>query len=338
MLPEENVCARNSRIRMIISGSAANERRYGRVKLEERLSSAETHLNVLEQDTRRIVSEQLERLAANTQKGGPEDDNLDSTLKSEAESLKRAGQLHQKMHRSCVELADEIETNAQIDFEEKKNKHFAQGITFYKLFWIFFIGCFAGVVVEVLWCIITRGHYESRVGLIYGPFNPVYGLGAWALSAALYRYRNRNPIFSFVGGFLIGSVIEYVCSWAQETVFGSTSWDYSNMPFNLNGRICLAYSLFWGVLGVLWIKELYPRAAKWILKIPNKIGKPLTWVLLVFMIFDCIMSAATVLRWVERRAGEAPDSAFEAWMDTHYPDARMQKIFANLEFVEDAAE
>ena len=137
---------------------------------------------------------------------------------------------------------------------------------------------------------------------------------------------------------MIGSVIEYLCSWVQETVFGSTSWDYSAMPFNLNGRICLLYSLFWGVLGILWIKEFYPRAAKWILKIPNKIGKPLTWVLLVFMIFNCFMTAATVLRWTERRAGEPADSAFELWMDDHYPDTRMQKIFANLEFVEDAAE
>ena len=331
------------------------------MKLEERLSAMETHLTVLERDSKRIVSEQLERLASDTQEGVFEESGLGATLKSEAESLKRAGELHQKLHRSCAELADEIETqlresrlydkrssrahliqpaptNAQIDFEAKKTRHFAQGITFYKLFWIFFIGCFAGVVVEVLWCFITRGHYESRVGLIYGPLNPVYGLGAWALSAALYRYRNRNPIFSFIGGFFIGSIIEYLCSWFQETVFGSTSWDYSAMPFNLNGRICLVYSLFWGVLGILWIKEFYPRAAKWILKIPNKIGKPLTWVLLVFMIFNCFMTAATVLRWTERRAGEPADSAFEVWMDNHYPDARMQKIFANLEFVEDAAE
>lgn len=343
-------------------GSKQKERGYRRVKLEDRLLSSETHLTVLEQDTKRIVSEQLERLAANTEKGSLEEEgDLGRTLKSEAESLKRAGQLHQKLHRSCVELADEIDTqlresyhydekmmrsrlikpaptNAQIDFEEKKSKHFAQGITFYKLFWIFFIGCFAGVVVEVLWCVITRGHYESRAGLIYGPFNPVYGLGAWALSAALYRYRNRNPIFSFIGGFIIGSVIEYLCSWVQETVFGSTSWDYSNMPFNLNGRICLLYSLFWGVLGVLWIKEFYPRAAKWILKIPNKIGKPLTWVLLVFMVFNCFMSAATVLRWIDRRAGDPADNAFEEWMDVHYPDMRMQKIFSNLEFVENTTE
>ena len=200
---------------------------------------------------------------------------------------------------------------------------------------MFFIGSFLGVVVEVLWCILTRGHYESRVGLIYGPFNLVYGVGTWALSAALYRFRNRSPILSFVGGFVVGSVIEYFCSWFQETVFGSTSWDYSHMPFNINGRICLVYSLFWGVLGVLWIKDFYPRMAEWILKIPNKVGKPLTWVLLVFMIFNSVMTAATVLRWMERREGHAAESGWEEWLDNRYPDERMQKIFPNMKFLDE---
>lgn len=68
-------------------------------------------------------------------------------------------------------------------------------MTFYKLFWVFFIGCFAGVVLETIYCLIQRGHYESRVGLIYGPFNLVYGIGALCLSGALYQFRNRGRVF-----------------------------------------------------------------------------------------------------------------------------------------------
>ena len=208
-------------------------------------------------------------------------------------------------------------------------------MTFYKLFWVFFIGCFAGVVLETIYCLIQRGHYESRVGLIYGPFNLVYGIGALCLSGALYQFRNRGRAFSFVGGFVVGSVVEYACSWFQEVCFGSTSWDYSNMPYNLNGRICLLYSIFWGILGIFWIKDIYPRMAKWILKIPNKVGKPLTWVLLVFMVFNSVMTLFTSLRWTARREGIEPRNAFEAYLDEHYPDERMQKIFANAEFTED---
>lgn len=256
-------------------------------------------------------------------------------LIDEVETRLKETEQYDRKKKKKVRILPPAPTNAQIDYREKQEAHFAQGMTFYKLFWVFFIGCFAGVVLETIYCLIQRGHYESRVGLIYGPFNLVYGIGALCLSGALYQFRNRGRVFSFVGGFVVGSVVEYACSWFQEVCFGSTSWDYSNMPYNLNGRICLLYSIFWGILGIFWIKDIYPRMAKWILKIPNKVGKPLTWVLLVFMVFNSVMTLFTSLRWTARREGVEPRNAFEAYLDEHYPDERMQKIFANAEFTED---
>ena len=234
--------------------------------------------------------------------------------------------------RAKKHIMNPAPTNAQIDAAEKRMRHFAQGKSFYKLFWVFFIGCFAGVIVERIWCFIRNGTIEPRVALIYGPFNPVYGIGAWALTLALYPFRNRSKFLSFLGGMVIGSVVEYVCSFVQEMLTGSVSWDYSHLPFNLNGRICLLYSIYWGVLGVIWIKELYPRLAKAILKIPNKIGKPLTMGLVVFMVFDCVMSSLCVLRWMERREGVPPSNGLEAYFDEHYPDERMQALYSNLVF------
>ena len=256
-------------------------------------------------------------------------------LIDEVETRLKETEQYDRRKKKKVRILPPAPTNAQIDYREKQEAHFAQGMTFYKLFWVFFIGCFAGVMLETIYCLIQRGHYESRVGLIYGPFNLVYGIGALCLSGALYQFRNRGRVFSFVGGFVVGSVVEYACSWFQEVYFGSTSWDYSNMPYNLNGRICLLYSIFWGILGIFWIKDIYPRMAKWILKIPNKVGKPLTWVLLVFMVFNSVMTLFTSLRWTARREGIEPRNAFEAYLDEHYPDERMQKIFANAEFTED---
>lgn len=256
-------------------------------------------------------------------------------LIDEVETRLRETEQYDRRKKKKVRILPPAPTNAQIDYREKQEAHFAQGMTFYKLFWVFFIGCFAGVVLETIYCLIQRGHYESRVGLIYGPFNLVYGIGALCLSGALYRFRNRGRVFSFAGGFVVGSVVEYACSWFQEVCFGSTSWDYSNMPYNINGRICLLYSIFWGILGIFWIKDIYPRMAKWILKIPNKIGKPLTWALLVFMVFNSVMTLFTSLRWTARREGVPAANAFEAYLDKHYPDERMQKIFANAEFTED---
>jgi len=225
-------------------------------------------------------------------------------------------------------------TNAQIDAAEKRLLHFAQGKSFYKLFWVFFIGCFAGVIVERLWALIRYGMLEPRVGLVYGPFNLVYGIGAWALTMALYPLRNRSRIFSFLGGMIIGSAVEYGCSLFQEMVFGSVSWDYSNRPFNLHGRICLLYSVYWGMLGVLWIKELYPRMAKLILRISNRVGKPLTLALCAFMVFNTLMTGACVFRWMERRQGVPAKNRAEDYLDEHYGDARMEHLFSNLKFVE----
>ena len=128
-------------------------------------------------------------------------------------------------------------SNTSIDVAEQQQKHFAQGVNIYKILLILIIGSFAGVMVELLWCLITNGYLESRSGLVYGPFNMLYGVGAAVLSLTLYRFRNRGRWLSFLGGFVVGSVVEYLCSWGQEALLGSRSWDYSGMPFNINGRI-----------------------------------------------------------------------------------------------------
>ena len=104
------------------------------------------------------------------------------------------------------------------------------------------------------------------------------------------------------------------------------------MPLNLNGRICVTYSVFWGLLGVLWIKDLYPRMAKWILKIPNKIGKPVTWVLTAFLAVDAVVSCVAVSRWSERAAELPASNAFWEFVDERFPDERMESIFINMKF------
>lgn len=222
--------------------------------------------------------------------------------------------------------------NAAIDWQEEETHHFARGINLYKLLLVCIVGSFAGVVIEMLWCLVTNGYIESRAGLVYGPFNLLYGVGAVAVTAALYRYRNRGRWLCFLGGMIAGSVVEYVCSWAQELAFGSRSWDYSDQAFNLNGRICLLYSIFWGFLGILWIKDIYPRMAKWILKIPNQAGKILTWALTVFLIINAAVSCVAVFRWAARVNHVPPSNSFWQMMDERFPNERMQQIYANMTF------
>lgn len=225
-------------------------------------------------------------------------------------------------------------SNAGIDLSEQRMNHFAQGLSIYKLLLIFFVGSFAGVVVEMLWEFARYGVVESRQGLVYGPFNSLYGAGAVCLTLVLWRFRNRGRHWSFLGGFLVGSALEYMCSWGQETLLGSRSWDYSHMPLNINGRICLTYSVFWGLLGIVWIKDLYPRMAKWILKIPNKAGHWLTWLLTVFMIVNIIISCVAVFRWSQRVDDKPPSNTFWELVDRRFPSERMERIYATMTFVD----
>lgn len=300
----------------------------------------------------KLMSVCYDKLADEDELSSEERDNLNSVLEAEAESLKNTSINLKKSYRLVAAMADELETriheveksrkkrvlisappsNTVIDFEEEKLNNFAQGLNFYKLFLICFTGSFAGVIVEIIWCLIRNGYIESRSGLVYGPFNLLYGFGAVAMTMALYKYRNRSSSISFAGGMIMGSVVEYICSWGQEMVLGSRSWDYSDMPFNLNGRICLLYSVFWGILGVMWIKNVYPRMAKVILHIPNKTGKIMTWILAVFMAVNVVVSGFAVLRWSERVKGVEATGAFEELIDERFPDERMERIYPNMKF------
>ena len=242
----------------------------------------------------------------------------------------RFNDLTKAKKKSRLPLLGRAPANAAVDLEEEQSGHFARGLNLYKLLIILYIGSFAGVAVELLWCFLRNGHFESRAGLVYGPFNLLYGVGATLLTVFLYRYRNRGRWLSFLVGMAVGSAVEYATSWAQETFLGSRSWDYSDMPYNLNGRICLLYSVFWGILGIFWLKNLYPRMAEAIIRIPEKWGKILTWALFAFFVFDALVSLFAVMRWHARVTGTAMPGMFWNLFDLRFPDGRMQKIYANL--------
>ena len=175
-------------------------------------------------------------------------------------------------------------------FESKDDKPFAYGFWFTKLFYLFVIGSFIGTILETIWAFCVDGHFEMRVGMVYGPFIPVYGGGACFLTAALYKLYKLNDTLVFVISAFVGAGFEYFCSWLQEQMFGTVSWDYSDTPFNLDGRTNLMYALIWGFLGLVWVRYLYPWTAKLIEKIPKRAGAIITTFLIVFMAFNGFMS------------------------------------------------
>ncbi len=186
-------------------------------------------------------------------------------------------------------------------FESKDDKPFAYGFCFTKLFYLFVIGSFIGTILETIWAFCVDGHFEMRVGMVYGPFIPVYGGGACFLTAALYKLYKLNDTLVFVISAFVGAGFEYFCSWLQEQMFGTVSWDYSDTPFNLDGRTNLMYALIWGFLGLVWVRYLYPWTAKLIEKIPKRAGAIITTFLIVFMAFNGFMSVTATARWTREQ-------------------------------------
>lgn len=218
---------------------------------------------------------------------------------------------------------------------KEKETVFAEGCSFYKLVSLFFIGAFLGDITETIFCLITAGKLMSRSSVVYGPFSIVWGLGCAFLTAILYRIRNKNDSYIFIAGTLLGGVYEYICSVFTELVFGTVFWDYSKFAFNLGGRINLLYCFFWGIAAVVWMKLLYPRLSAWIEKIPMKAGKIICTVMLVFMIFDCLLSAMALDRYTERNTtGKQAQNEVESFLDEHFGDERMERIYPNAKIVD----
>lgn len=206
---------------------------------------------------------------------------------------------------------------------------FAQGAGFYKLFLLFVVGAFLGDVTETIFCRITGGVWMSRSSVVWGPFSLVWGIALSLATLLLYRYKDKSDRFLFLMGALLGGAYEYFCSVFTEICFGTVFWDYSKIPFNLGGRINLLYCFFWGIAAVVWMKAIYPRFSVWIEKIPIKAGKVITWALVVFMVANVAVSGLAMLRYNQRSEGVPAAASWQQFMDSHYGDEVMRRIYPN---------
>ena len=193
------------------------------------------------------------------------------------------------------ETHEETQENTNI---KKKKKLTINGISIWRILAYFIIYSVLGYIIETIYGMITKGVWESRQSFLYGPFCGIYGLGAVVMIICLHKFpRKFNALF--IGGFIVGSIVEYVVSFVGEMLLGVKWWDYSNMPLNINGRICVYFSVFWGFLGIYLIASLNPKVDKiidWV-KSKFKTYKALkTFVMTVFILLmiDCISTAFAI--------------------------------------------
>lgn len=126
------------------------------------------------------------------------------------------------------------------------------------VFWLFIIGSILGYIFEMIVVLFQKGYFESRQGLIYGPFTPVYGIGAIIYYLILNNIKKDNKIKIFFITAILGGITEYICSLVQEKVFGTISWDYSYLIFDINGRTSLLHCSYWGIAGILYVTYIDP--------------------------------------------------------------------------------
>ncbi|MBR6034112.1 MAG: putative ABC transporter permease [Clostridia bacterium] len=195
------------------------------------------------------------------------------------------------------------------------------------VFWVFIIGSIFGSIVETSLEIFIDGNLHIRRGLIYGPFIPVYGIGAVMYYFIVSNIKDTFKVF--LASMALGGIVEYGCSYIQEIFFGTISWDYSSATINLNGRTDLIHCIFWGIAGVFYITMAYPVIMKFISNYTKWEFKILTAMVIVFMAFNITVSWAAGRRQSERVLEIPAKNYIDELLDKYYPDSRMDKIFSN---------
>jgi uncharacterized membrane protein len=240
------------------------------------------------------------------------------------ESNLRAGlrKLDTEVHaqRDTLGLADPGEGYIRLDF--------------FNLFWTFMVGSFVGLIVEIIFhmVVVEPGVYQDRAGLLWGPFSPIYGIGAVLMTIALNRFKDRNIVFIFVVCTIIGGGFEYFVSWFMEVAFGATAWDYSDQFLGdiFGGRTCLLFASMFGALGTVWIKLLLPIFLRVFNLIPWKWRSSVTFVCAALMLVNCVMTLQALDNWGARKAGHVPAPGIEQFYAENFNDDYMANRFQSM--------
>ena len=237
---------------------------------------------------------------------------------------------------------------------EQKNLNSSTIIS--KLCAYFIIYSVVGCVVETLYGAITMGVVQSRRSFLYGPFLGIYGVAAVVI-VLFTQNKNISSFRLFLGGFIFGSIVEYVISFALEAVMGTKWWDYSNNFLNINGRICLLYSVFWGLLTAVLVKKVNPHIDNLLNKLIGKIGankfKIITYLITFLIFIDCILTCYAQRQFIIRTAVNnnidiknkkeiiveyektSQNKTLNNIINTFWGDKKMIKTFPNIK-IEDA--
>ena len=202
-------------------------------------------------------------------------------------------------------------------------------LSFFNLFWIFVFMSVIGLFGEVLVSYVIDGRWESRAGLVFGPFSPIYGMGGVLFTVFLNLLRDRNPLLQFVIAGVVGASFEYFAGWFWESAFGIVAWSYYQQPFNV-GHTSLFMAFVWGAVGVIWIRWALPVVMQVIDRIPLRARVPLTLVCAVFLLADAVLTVIAMDCWYLRKSGVPIQTPWQELCAQWFDDMFMERRFETM--------
>ena len=164
----------------------------------------------------------------------------------------------------------------------------------YKYLYYFFIYSFLGWCLEVCYAALNTGPFVNR-GFLNGPYCPIYGVGVVIVILLVFPLR-KNMLLLYVASVVLTSVLELVTGFALEKIFHYRWWNYSDVPFNIDGYVCLKFSLMWGIACIIVVDVIHPLVDDFVRWIPHFIGKILLGIMIVMMAIDLVATVETVLK------------------------------------------
>ncbi|WP_461225618.1 putative ABC transporter permease [Lacticaseibacillus suihuaensis] len=219
--------------------------------------------------------------------------------------------------------------------------------------WIlyFFAYAFVGWVWESGFVSVQKRRWVNS-GFLNGPWIPVYGFAMTAVLAAIAPFQN-NIVALYLLSAIVITIIEYVTSWLMEALFHARWWDYSNVPLNLNGRVALPISAFWGLGMVVIVKYVHPLVSQVVGRVDTTYGMFASFLLIALFMFDLGFTLANMLAFgaATKRIGDAIETQKKAlaaaaaaagdrleqeypWLEQYRKDAAARAKLPRLSYVQ----
>ncbi|MDD3214470.1 MAG: putative ABC transporter permease [Eubacteriales bacterium] len=172
--------------------------------------------------------------------------------------------------------------------------------------WYFLVYAFLGWCTEVVFAAFKNGRFVNR-GFLNGPVCPIYGFGIVTVLLCLRPFAG-NLSALYIGSVVLTTVLELATGFLMEKLFHQRWWDYSNMPLNIGGYVCMLFSLVWGAACVMIVELLQPVVAKAVVLLTEPLSTILLIVFSALFLWDVILSSAKAFK-LDRKLSQIDEAA-----------------------------